>query len=767
MKFKGLSKKEVEKRINDGKVNYVKDKSDKSILQIILSNIFTYFNGIFCLLSILLMVVGSYKNLTFLPVVIANILIGIVQQLRAKKVLDSLALLDICEYNTIRDGKEEKVLSTDLVLDDIVILSSGQQIPADAVVMDGDAYVNESLLTGEADEIHKVKNSELKSGSFLVAGSLTIKLTMVGEDSYINQLSLKAKEVKNRKSEMINDIEKIIKIAGTIIIPIGLALVFQALFLNGSTMKESITPMVGAVVGMIPEGMYLLVTVALALSAMRLAKKKVLFHDMRSIETLARIDVLCVDKTGTITSDKMSVIDVFGSVNEKDNELNDAKEVFSKYVNTIGDNNITMEALRKYFISNDKLEVVDIISFSSKKKCSVIKTKEATYKLGAPEFILDKNELNKNQKLINKYASQGKRVLVFTKDNKPILFITLINEVRDSAIMIFKYFYEQGIDIKVISGDNPLTVSKVAKDAKIKNYDKYIDATELDSYEKILDAVKKYTVFGRVQPEQKQMIVKALKENGLKTAMTGDGVNDILAMKKADCSIAMGEGSDAARQAAQVVLLDSDFSHMKDIVHEGRRDINNITRSASLFLYKNIFSVLLALFSIITITKYPLQPTQISMISLFNIGIPAFLLALENNEKKQKGKFIVKVFASAIPAAFTSFIAILFFMYFANHFNIPSKEISTSCVYLLEAMGFNILWYITRPLNKYHIVVFIICILGIILSSIFLNGIFDINPISFTTILLTIGIGITAMVVVTIMTYLLNKIVKKKMLKNS
>ena len=730
----GLTDKMVKKRIEKGQVNYIKDKSNQSVFQIIFKNLFTYFNLIFGVLATLLIMVGSYRNLTFLPIVIINVLIGIYQQLRAKKTLDKLALMDIKEYTTIRNGKEEKILSTKLVLGDVIKIENGQQIPADAVVLSGEAYVNESLLTGEVDEIKKVKDSELKSGSYIVAGSVIAKLTSVGKNSYINKLSEKAKEIKEKKTEMANAIEKIVLVSGIAVLPISITLVYQSMYVNNYSFKTAITSMVGATIGMIPEGLYLLVTVALAISAMNLGKKKVLLHDMRSIETLARIDVLCVDKTGTITSNKMNVTEVFGAKKETNQDLKKAKIILKKYINTITDTNITMDALKEFVGIGEKFDFEKIIPFSSKNKCSIIKTKTTTYKLGAPEFILDKETLEENKDLISQRTKEGERVLVLieekNKKNIPILFIALVNEIRENATKIFKYFYQQGIDIKVISGDNPETVSKVAEHAHIKNSNKFIDATELKTYEEIKDAVNKYTVFGRVQPEQKQQIVRALKENGIKVAMTGDGVNDILAMKEADCSIAMGEGSDAARQAAQVVLLDSDFSKMEDIVYEGRKDINNITRSSSLFLYKNIFSFMLATFSIIMVFNYPIHSTQLALISMCNIGIPSFLLALEPNETKQDKKFISQVLINAIPAAITSFIAVISMIYFSKLFNINQSEVGTACVYLLAVVGFNTLIYITRPLKKYHIMVFAISIGVAIFSSFFLYDIFEINDIS-------------------------------------
>ena len=469
--LQGLTSKEVEALVRDGKTNSISKHSSQSVASIILSNVVTYFNAIFFGLAFLVIMVGAYRNLLFLPVVLANIIIGIIQQLRAKKVLDKLSLLDITEYTVIRDGRETSVGSEKLVLGDIVILRSGQQIPADAELIEGKISANESLLTGEADEIEKEEGSVLMSGSFVVSGECKARLTHVGVDSYAARLTEKAKEVKNKKSEMIKDIETIIKVAGILIIPVGILMIIDSVVINGRNLQDGVVAVVSAIVGMIPEGLYLLLTVALTMSAARLALKKVLLHDMRSIETLARVDVLCVDKTGTITSDVMSVTDVFAP---KGKDLGkEAKEIFTKYIHTVPDTNITMVALRNYFKENITLDATEVKPFSSKEKFSEIITKEATYRLGAPEFILTEEILNENKINIEKYTGKGERVLAFIKIDKtgttPILFVSIANEIRENAPDTFKYFAEQGVIIKVISGDNPLTVSRVAMAANIEN----------------------------------------------------------------------------------------------------------------------------------------------------------------------------------------------------------------------------------------------------------------------------------------------------------
>ena len=715
---KGLSKAEAERLTKEGKSNVLQEKGRQTVASIIIGNTCTYFNAIFFGLAILVIAVGSFKSLMFMPVVIANMVIGIVQQLRAKKVLDSLKLLDTTQYTVIRDGHAETVDSDKLVLGDLILLSSGQQIPADAKVVEGKISANEALLTGESDEIEKEPGAELMSGSFVVSGNCAAELTRVGADSYAAKLTAKAKEVKNKKSEMIRDIEKIILIAGIIIIPVGAALVYGSVVVGGHTLQEGVVSMVGAVVGMIPEGLYLLLTVALTLSAARLAMNKVLLHDMKSIETLARVDVLCVDKTGTITSDVMAVTETFLPVQTtgNDGDKTEVEALLTHYIHTIPDDNITMKAMRERFPAAGTLQATEILPFSSKLKYSEIHAEGSVYRLGAPEFLLSPEMLDQSREVIEARTGRGQRVLALTGDGAPVLFISLANEIRETAPSTFNYFKEQGVKIKVISGDNPLTVSRVAVEAGIENAESYVDAATLSTEEDFREAVKQYTVFGRVKPEQKKSLILAIKANGQKVAMTGDGVNDILAMKEADCSIAMGGGSDAARQAAQVVLMDSDFSHMMQIVTEGRRIINNITRSGILFLYKNIFSLLLAVLCIILTLQYPVKPTQISLISGFNIGFPGFLLAMENNKKRQHGRLLTRTLKGAMPSSLIAFISVSILMIVGPIFDLTEDEISVAGMYMLTAIGFALLWKLIQPLNKYRIGVFILCIVGMVLT---------------------------------------------------
>ncbi len=743
-KINGLTNREVEEKIALGKVNKINFETSESISTIIKKNIFTYFNVIFMILAILVTFAGAFRNLTFLIVVTINVLIGIFQQIRSKMVLDKLSLLDKCKYSIIRDNKEIIVYSDELVEGDYVKLSSGNQVPADGVVVDGKLFVNESLLTGEQDEREKMVNSNLLSGSFVVSGSAIVKLTNVGDESYSSKIMKESKKIKENKTEMIKAIDRIVLVAGIVIIPIGLLLFGESYFVNKFSYSESVVRMVSALIGMIPEGLYLLTTVALALSAMRLAEKKVLLHDMKSIESLARTDVLCIDKTGTITTNMMDVMDIFdeNEVSYLDKKKDKKLLELANYVNSINDNNATINALREYLknISKQKLNMLKYENFNSKNKYSYIKISEnITYKLGAPDVLLNKDYNH----LISKRIINGERIIVFVKEENnecvPILFISLKNEIRKNAGEIIKFFNDREVEIRVISGDNPVTVSSIAKEVGIKNYDLFVDCSLLKTRDELKNAVDKYKIFGRVSPEQKREIIKLIKENGLKVAMTGDGVNDILAMKEADCSIAMGNGSDAAREAAQIVLLDSDFGNMRNIVYEGRKNINNITRSASLFTYKNIFSLLLSIYAIIFTIAYPLEPNQVSLGSAFTIGIPAFFLTFEENQKKQQNdEFWKNIFLKSLPSAIISFLAIVCMVKCSVIFDINSNDLTTACSYLFFTGGFIILYKCAKPLNKYRTIVFIGCILGMIITINMIPEFFSIRSISLKAAILVI-----------------------------
>ena len=659
-------------------------------------------------------------------------------------------ILNAPSTTVIRDGVEMEVGSQELVLDDIVVFHGGEQIPADAIVVKGEVSVNESLLTGESDELTKTPGMHLLSGSFIVSGECYARLEKVGEESYISKLTLEAKKMgSGEQSEMIRDINKLVKWVGIIIIPVGIILFAQGFVFNKEGFSQSIVSMVAAVIGMIPEGLYLLTTVALAVSTIRLAKQRVLLHDMKSIETLARVDVLCVDKTGTITENKMTVNDLVYSEEIPKEVADNLETIISDFASNMTSDNITMEAIKERFKDVSGRSAVSKTSFSSKVKyCSVTYSDEC-YVLGAPEMVL-REDYEFYADSIGEYTNKGYRVLAFGKylgkaDGNPLTekvipygFITLSNAVREKAPDTFRYFEKQGVNVKVISGDNPATVSEVARQAKISGAENYVDATSLATDEDIEKAVQKYTVFGRVTPKQKQKIVKALQGQGHTVAMTGDGVNDILAMKDADCSVAMASGSEAAAQASQVVLLESDFSCMPSVVLEGRRVVNNIQRSASLFLVKNIFSFLMSIFSAVFMMTYPLEPSQISLISGFTIGIPAFFLAMEPNKSRIKGKFIINVFLRALPAGLTDLIAVGAIVWCGKVFGLSSAEVATAATMLLCMIGFMVLFKISEPMNKYRAIVLVGNLIALLICGIFFNDLFALSGMSASCILLFI-----------------------------
>ncbi|HFC9356291.1 TPA: cation-translocating P-type ATPase [Enterococcus hirae] len=743
----GLTDEQVAERVHAQATNETIDPSFKTNKQIVLQNIFTYFNLIFIVLAVLLCLVSSYKNLTFLPVILANTGIAIYQEIRSKKILDNLSVLNAAKVTVVRNGVANKIDMEELVLDDVILLETGQQIPADGYVLDGKLQVNEALLTGEADEIVKEVDDYLMSGSFVVSGKAYVRLDKVGYDSYISQLTAKAKKMGGgEQSEMIASLNKLIKWIGIIIIPIGITLFSQSYFFNGNTIKESVVAMEAALIGMIPEGLYLLTTIALAMSAARLAKQRVLLHDMKSIETLARVNILCVDKTGTITEDQMSVQKLVIAKNEQaEQQATRIQELISDYAKAMANDNATMQAIKTYFNKPTDQEPLSILPFSSVQKFSSVTFADGVYVLGAPEMVLrERFETVKNE--FSQYADQGYRVLVFGSyqgklsealleaEVIPLAYLLIANPIRKEAPDTFAYFKEQGVAIKVISGDNPQTVSTVALQAGIANADQYIDVSQL-AEEDYLSAVEKYTVFGRVKPEQKMQFVQLLKQKNT-VAMTGDGVNDILAMKEADCSIAMASGNEATIQAAQVALLDSDFSRMPEIVAEGRRVVNNIERSASLFLVKNIFSFLLSVFSVLFALTYPLEPSQITLISLFTIGLPSFLLALEENKNRIEGKFIVNVLEKAIPGGLTDMTVVGTLVVGGVILHLNKTDVSTASTMLLTAVGFLVLYKICHPLNQFRGRIILFCVAGILFSVVFLHKLFSISAISPVSILL-------------------------------
>ncbi|KAA8788206.1 HAD-IC family P-type ATPase [Lactobacillus crispatus] len=692
----GLTQAEVNLRIQNGQVNHAVDDQSKTTSQIIRENVFTYFNLIFAILAALLVLVGAWNDLTFLPVIILNTIIGIIQELRAKKVLSKLNVMNATEITALRDGQKEKIPIEQLVKGDIILLQTGDQVPADARVVSGELRVNEALLTGEADEITKEKDAELMSGSFVVSGKAYAVLEKVGKDSYISKLTIEAKAMgSSEQSKMVRSINRLVKWVGIIIIPVGIALFSQSFFLNNIGLKRSITSMEAALIGMIPEGLYLLTTVALALAAMKLARKEVMLHDMKSVETLARVNVLCVDKTGTITEPKMAVEKI---VNSKAYS-GDLDQVIANFAKNMPADNATMKAIHAHFKNGTKT-ATSILPFTSVNKYSGVIFGQQTILIGAPEMVL-RDQYEQYQDEFEKYAAEGYRVLlvatypgVLTEESstlkekvKVLGYILLSNPIRKEAKSTFQYFAKQGVDIKVISGDNPVTVARVAKQAGINGADKYIDAQTIKDgkYEK---AVQEYNVFGRVKPEQKRKFVVALQNQGSTVAMTGDGVN------------------------------------------EGRQVVNNIQRSASLFLVKNIFSFLMAIFALIMTINYPLQPAQITLISAFTIGLPSFLLALETNHQRIRGQFMPNVLARAIPGGLTDWLAVAILVIAGSYISLDHGQVGTTATTLLVLVGLMVMYHISAPMNKFRLMVMGLSILCIIGSVIFLPHLFSLTMLN-------------------------------------
>ena len=652
----GLTKEEVE-----NKVNYDTSLPTKSIKTIVRENIFTLFNLINILLGVAVFCVGSYKNLLFLIVIFCNTAISIIQEINSKKAVDKLSILAQAKVNCIRDGEKQEIGINSIVLDDLLMLETGNQIVADSIILEGEVEVNESFITGESDVIYKRKGDTLLSGSFVVSGKCKAEVIHIGDENYTSKISSGAKYVKKVNSEIMKSLNGIIKIVSIAIVPIGILLFFNQLGLTENSFKNAVVNTVAAIIGMIPEGLVLLTSTVLAVSVIRLSKRKVLVQELYCIETLARVDTLCLDKTGTITEGTMEVNDIIEITKSKE----ELEEILSEISSASDDNNSTIEAIRAKYKNKQKWKVINKIPFSSQKKWSGVCFKDkGSYIIGAPEFVL-REKYDEYKERIEKYSNDYRVIIVANSegdfiekelpDKLEVLGFVLISDViRKEASKTLKYFKEQGVNIKIISGDNPITVSKIAKRAGVENSEKYINMQEIKTKEQLEKAAKEYTIFGRVTPVQKKELVQALKKEGHTVAMTGDGVNDVLALKEADCSIAMASGSDATRNVAELVLLDSNFASMPEIVLEGRRTINNIERSATLFLVKTIYASILAIIFLFVNMPYPFMPIQLTLISTVTIGIPSFVLALEPNKERIKGKFLRNVISRALRNSFNS-----------------------------------------------------------------------------------------------------------------
>lgn len=723
----GLTSDQVQKRTEQNLVNVTSTKTSKSIWSIIAKNVFTFFNLTCVLVAICLTIVGAYSDMMFMVIVVVNTTIGIVQEIRAKKTMDKLSLTNSNFTKVIRDGEEQEIYKTEVVLDDLLVLNPGMQIACDSIVVDGNVEVNESLLTGESQPVKKEKGSSLLGGSFISSGTCVAKVNKIGDDNYISELSQKAKKFKQAKSELLTSLRALIKIISIFMVPIAILMAYNnyKYYLANpakdySLLYMTITKTAGCIIAMIPAGMFLLTSVALAVSVVRLAKKRTLVQDLYCIEMLARTDVLCLDKTGTLTNGSMSVKDVvlLSKQTEKD-----VDKIVSSMVNAFHDANHTALALKSYFgkpcYSADKS-----IPFSSERKFMGCKFRSiGAYKLGAYEFVMDKPSAEL-KKLAENYSMNGYRVLLLAECDanftaasaKPVALILLQDNIRKDAPKTIQWFKDNGVDIKIISGDNPITVSEVAKRVGVDNWDKYISLYGLSNTE-VMEAANKYSIFGRVSPEQKAILVKALKAQGKTVAMTGDGVNDILALKEADCSVAIAAGSDAARSVSQLVLLDSNFSSMPSVVAEGRRVVNNVQKSSSLFLMKTFFAICISVFVLCLNKTYPFSPIQFTLLELFVIGLPSFFLALQPNTNKIQGRFLVNIAKSTLPAG-VCLVASTITMYIYQMFTGISTEVLVTLSSLaLLVIGFMVLFKMCKPFNWFKTLMYFAC-LGLTITAV-------------------------------------------------
>ena len=719
MKYEGLTKSEVKKRIDSGKVNYDTTTPSKSIKQILLENTVTLFNFINIVLGVAIVLVGSYKNLLFLGVVICNTLISSIQEIRAKKMVDKLSVISSSKASVIRNGKKEKIHINDIVVDDIILYELGNQVVVDSVILEGTCEADESFITGESKMIIKKKGDMLLSGSFIVSGNVTSKVVHVGLDNYTSIISRDAKKIKKDiSSEIMRSLKKIVKYVSIALVPIGVLLLLRQFSIDDNTTQNAVTTVVAALIAMIPEGLILLVSTVLAISVLKLSKYNVLVQDLYAVETLARVDTLCLDKTGTLTEGKMEVKEI---IPVNDNKISEIDEILNLVAASSSDNNSTINAIKEKFNMGTNIKYIDKIPFSSDRKYSGVILKDKSYIIGAPEFVL-KNHYRKYKEIIEE-GSLNNRVLALIETDvvknyeikgkiKVLGFIFIRDKIRKTAYDTIKYFKENDVDLKIISGDSKETVSSIASRLDI-NIKGTIDASLISKDMDVNKIVEENTIFGRVKPEQKKLFISALKRNGHVVAMTGDGVNDVLALKEADCGVAMNSGADAARNISEIVLLDSNFDSMPKIVMEGRRTINNVERSATLFLSKTIYASLLALLFLFINYSYPFIPIQMTLINSLTIGIPAFILALEPNKSRIKGKFLVNVISKAIPSGITTVVNILLLVLLASLLKLPTEQTSTCAVIITAYTALLLIYRISKPLN------FLRTSLLVLLTSIF------------------------------------------------
>ena len=738
--YKGLNNKEVNERVKKGLTNKNKVVPTKSVLKIITDNIFTLFNLLNFVLALLIFFVSSYKNLLFMGIVVCNTLISMIQEIRSKRIVDKLSIITSLKSNVIRDNKIVNIDNEDIVVDDIIILKAGNQIVTDCIILEGSVEVNEAFITGESDLVSYKRDDELKSGSFVVVGKVIAKVIHVGNDNYVNTISKDAKYVKPLNSILMKSLNKIIKLVSIFIIPLGLLLFFNQYNLD-KNLQSSIVNTVAALLGMIPEGLVLLTSTVLAVSVIRLARLNVLVQELYCIEMLARVDTICLDKTGTITSGKMEVIDV---IKLEDYDLN---EIMGNIVNTLDSDNATSDALGNYFKKYDNYKVIKKIPFSPINKYSGVEFEEGKFLIGAPEFLCK----NKIKEVTD---NQDNRTLLITKDDLPIGIIVLKDEIRKNAKKMLNYLKNQNVDIKIISGDNLKTISKIANNVGL-------NVKGIDLSKEEIDDINKYNVFARVTPIEKKKIIEHLQSNNHFVAMTGDGVNDVLALKQADCSITIKSGTDAARNVSQLVLLDDDFDAIPSIIKEGRRTINNIERSATLFLAKTTYSFLLVLIFMFVSFNYPFEPIQLTLTNFFTIGVPSFILALEPNNNRIKGNFLINVFSKALPASLTIVLNIIILAILGNLFKLNNNQISTLCVLMTGFTGFLLLFKICYPLNKLRLFLIISLIIGFISTIVGFREFFSLTILNLKMFVFILILVFISTIIFSLMSIFVDKLIKK------
>ena len=793
--YTGLTAAQVKQRQEQGLINETNNNVSKTKKQIILTHTLTYFNFLNIFLGVIVICSGQIKNLTFLGVIIINSIIGIIQELKVKKLVDGLSVITASKVKVIRDSVRKEIPIDQLVMDDVMVVESGNQIGADSTVLSGEGIeVNESMITGESRPVKKMTGDTLWSGSYLVAGSGVAKVIHVGKDNYATELANKARDKKRATSEMQDSIKRIIKVIGFVIIPVGILLFLSQRSVEGTTLSDAMVNTVAGVIGMIPEGLVLLTSISFILGVGRLAVKRALVQEMEAIEALARVNVLCTDKTGTITTGELKVKDIVplsknlleqladdtyeesieDNLEEKETQVEQIKTIMNEIAFAFNDVNSTQTALMNYFTKTQAWEIVDLIPFSSARKYRAISfLNHGAYVLGAPEFILKDTVYTDVLKLVEPYSHQGLRVLLLASAEeissvsdtvtgiKPLGLILISDIIRTEAKATFDYFASQGVDVKVISGDNPATVSYIAVEAGLQDGEKYIDATQLPEDDaELRNVICDYAVFGRVTPEQKQRIIKAYQANDKVVGMVGDGVNDVLALKDADCGIAMAAGSDAAKQVAHIVLLDSDFACMQDIVREGRMIISNIERVSALYLTKTIYSVLLSVIFILIGRSYPFIPIHLSLISATAIGLPSFLLTLEQTETVTQNGFLKHVLRISLPGALTMVGTMLLNQLLAIVFGFDAEILSTYNLLTAGAISMAVLVYVCMPLNKKRKLLCIICVALFVLALLIAPGLFSITSLFMWRLIFVIPIIWLIIIVMKLLVILMRRFVK-------